>query len=513
MRMLITYAICIPLAIFMGFVMTEVGNNPDYSNLFVIGIVLAVLVSPIFIKWHYPIMVFGIGCPMVCFFLKGSPPLWQVVTILSLGIAIIERAINSERRFIKASVMTWPLLYTLAMVFLTAELTGGIGLKALGGDVGGGKKYLALFIGIGMYFALTSRPIPKEKRNLYVVLFFLAGAPSFISDLFPYLPSPLNYINFLFPPSQNVLNGDVSVGITRLGSFAQTAGTVVNLMLVKYGLRGIFSSQRPLRFLLFCTMMALTMLGGFRLTLISYSETILLLFFLEGLHRTRMLLVFMFGGIVCLTLLIPFADKLPFTFQRALTVVPFLHLDPAARLDAEGSREWRETMWADTWPKVPQYLLLGKGYALHADDFALMGGGDFQGLGANLDRSQDGLAISMDYHNGPLSTLMPFGVWGMISYLWVGAATLFILYRNYRYGDADLKTLNTFLMASGITSLVGFFFLFGAYSADIGGWAKLAGVSLAFNWEIQKAPALKTAINPLTRRLPVRPGRPKILPA
>src|SRR6185312_8555639 len=47
-RMLVTYAICIPLAIFMGYLMTEIGNNPDYSNMFMVAVVLAVLVSPIF---------------------------------------------------------------------------------------------------------------------------------------------------------------------------------------------------------------------------------------------------------------------------------------------------------------------------------------------------------------------------------------------------------------------------------------------------------------------------------
>ena len=512
-RMLVTYAICIPLAIFMGFVMTEVGNSPDYSNLFAIGIVIAVLASPIFIKWHYPILVFGIGCPMYVFFLKGSPPLWQVVVLISLGIAIIERAINSDRRFIKASVMTWPLLYTLAMIVMTAELTGGIGLKALGGDVGGGKKYLALFLGIGMFFALTSRKIPKEKRNVYILLFFLAGTPTFISDLFPYLPSPLNYINLLFPPSQSVMSGDVAVGTTRLGAFAGTAGAIVNLILVKYGLRGTFSALHPGRAVLFLIMFSLSLLGGFRVVLITLAEITFILFLLEGLYRTRMLLVFLCGGVLGLTLLVPFSDKLPGTFQRALTVVPFLRLDPAVRLDAEGSKEWREKMWTDTWPKVPQYLLLGKGYALSAADFALMGGGDFQNLGVNFDASQDGLAISMDYHNGPLSTLMPFGIWGMISYLWVTLASLFVLYRNFRYGDEEIKPFNAFMLALSLCRFSGYFFVFGAYSNDIGEFAKFAGFSIAMNWGVMRAPALKQASTSFIRQLPIRPGKPQSLPA
>ena len=52
MRMLITYAICIPIAIVTGYILTDVGNNPNYSNLFVVGLLIALVLSPIFIKWH-----------------------------------------------------------------------------------------------------------------------------------------------------------------------------------------------------------------------------------------------------------------------------------------------------------------------------------------------------------------------------------------------------------------------------------------------------------------------------
>jgi len=365
----------------------------------------------------------------------------------------------------------------------------------------------ALFIGIAMFFALTSRVIPKEKRNLYVALYFLSGALQFVSDLFPLLPSPLNYINLLIPPSDivNNQNSVFSLGTTRLGAFAASAGVCANFLIAKYGLKGIFRADRPLRFLLFATLMILTMLGGFRIILISYMMMITMLFFLEGLHRTRMLLVFLMGGILCTSLLVPFANKLPFTFQRALSFLP-LNLDSAAVLDAEGSRKWREDMWHDTWPKVPGYLLLGKGYALSQADFQMMGNGQFSGgIGTAMDKGNESLAISGDYHNGPLSTLMPFGIWGAISFLWVSLAALHVLYRNFKYGDPELKTVNTFFLVMGIQHFIGFFFIFGAYSNDIGEFAKLAGFSIALNWRIcaPKPQPAAVRISP--------PSRPQLL--
>lgn len=502
-RALITYAVCIPLAALVGWMLC---NPLDYGSMGFFGLIALLLVSPIFIKWHYPLLIIGLSSPVYCFFLKGNPPLAQVVAILSLSIAIIDRAMNSNKRFISVPLMTWPLLFTVAMVFLTAEMTGGIGLKALGGEVAGGKKYLALFIGVAAFFALTSRVIPKEHRKLYVALYFLPGAVQFISDMFPFLPSPLNYINLLIPPSDSVETSDFSFGVTRMGAVAASAGVVANYLIARHGFRGVFRGDHPGRFLLFGILMTMTLLGGFRIVLISYILIFITLFFLEGLHRTRLLLVFILFGVVLGGLLIPFANKLPYTFQRTLSFLP-LRLDPEAVLDADGSRQWREDMWRDTWPKVPGYLLLGKGYALTKEDFTMMGDSVFSnGAEQSLDRSMTALAISGDYHNGPLSTLMPFGIWGAISFFWVTLAGLYIMHRNYRYGDDELKTVNTFLLTLFATRCFGFFVLFGAYSNDIGEFAKLAGFSIALNWGIcgpKSQPRVALRIKPLPRALPL----------
>ncbi len=504
--MLVIYSICIPLAALVGWMAT---NDMDFGTLGFFGLIAALLLSPILIRYHYPILVFGIGVPIYCFFLKGNPPFWQVITILSLGIAIIDRTLNSEKRFISIPLMTWPLLFTLAVTYMTAELTGGIGLHTLGAGLGGGKKYLALFIGIGMYFALTSHPIPKNQRKLYVALFFLAGLPAFIGDLFPFLPAPLNYINLLIPPSNNGSagqGGDSSLSVTRFGALSTSASVLISYMLARYGLRQIFTISRPIRLLIFCLMFALTMIGGFRIVLIGFLSIFTMLFFLEGLHRTPMVLVLLFGLVIGSVLIVPFSDKLPATFQRAISFIPGLKIDPEVMMNAEGSKEWRLAIWRDTWPKVPQYLLLGKGYALTAEDFESMGEGTFaNGIESKLDQSRVALAISGDYHSGPLSTLMPFGIWGAIAFLWVSLTAIFILYRNYRYGDADLKTVNAFLLVISAQRFIGFFFIFGAYSSDIGEFAKIAGFSIALNWCICGPPKAARVVQRINRMGPTQP--------
>ena len=105
-RMLITYVVCIPVAITVGYLLTD---PLDYGTLGFLGLLFAILLSPIFIRWHYPLLIFGLGCPMICFFIVGKPPLSQVMTVLSLGIAIIESILNSEKKFLRVPAMAWPL--------------------------------------------------------------------------------------------------------------------------------------------------------------------------------------------------------------------------------------------------------------------------------------------------------------------------------------------------------------------------------------------------------------------
>ena len=115
----------------------------------------------------------------------------------------------------------------------------------------------------------------------------------------------------------------------------------------------------------------------------------------------------------------------------------------------------------------------------------MMGNNTFaNGLTTQMDAGNQGLAISSDYHSGPLSTLMPFGIWGAISILWIMAASWHILYRNFKYGDLELKTVNAFLLAGNIWHTIGFFFIFGGYNNDVGDFAKIAGLSIALNWKV-----------------------------
>jgi hypothetical protein len=275
-------------------------------------------------------------------------------------------------------------------------------------------------------------------------------------------------------------------------------------MLAYYGSRGILLSGKPWRWLLLGIFAVCIPFGGFRSMVIICGMVFVLQFFMEGLHRSKIMPLFIFAGVIVAALVIPFSNKLPFTFQRSLAFLP-LKLDPAARMDAEGSSEWRLQIWRDIWPKVPQYLLLGKGYAISDTDLEITSNRNFKDISAS-----EGVSVTGAYHSGPLSVLMPFGIWGAIALLWFWFASLRVLYDNSRFGDPSFRTINIFLFAYFIAKVVMFLLIFGGIEADLASFAVLIGLSISINGGIRRPAQVKVPVV-TGARLPA-PARPRFQP-
>ncbi len=482
LRSLIVFVVCAVVAIIIGVMMT---NPLTYSSLGFVGALCAVLFIPILLRWHHPLMILSWNTPIMVFFLKGDPRLCLVMIAISLVISISERALN-QQRFINVPTITWSLLCLIGVVLITAKLTGGFGLKAFGSEVYGGKKYIFLVVAILGYFALTSRPIPLDKARLYVTFFFVGGTLGIIGDFYQIAPGFLHPLFWLIPPTL-FDPGGFTVGSTRLIGTAWGATAIVNVLILRYGLRGIFFTNKLWRPVMFFASILLIFLGGFRSALILTGATIMLQFFLEGLHRTKLLPLFILLTFGCMAAMIPLASKLPYTFQRTLAFLPkdLVHLSPDARMEAQGSLDWRLDMWKALLPQIPKHLLLGKGYAISMEDFQMMGQDSaFQ----SADAGQQALALSMDYHNGPLSVILPFGIWGVIVFTWFLIASVRIMYLNYRYGDPELQLLNTFLFNAYVIACVDFVFLFGGLADGMSGFTGMLGLSICLNRGVCRAP-------------------------
>jgi O-antigen ligase len=208
------------------------------------------------------------------------------------------------------------------------------------------------------------------------------------------------------------------------------------------------------------------------------------------------------AGSLAVAIIVPLTPHLPFTFQRALSFLP-LDVSPEARESAQGSFDWRVNMWKALLPQVPQYLLLGKGMAISPEDYNEMMGTPLGIATGNFDPSQDPMALAYDYHNGVLSVILPFGIWGMIAYLWFMAASLFVLYRNWKYGNPELRSVNALLFVVFLFEVVSFLSCYAGLSLPVAVpfLVGRVGLSIALNGgvcrpEPQPVPAKEAFLRP-----------------
>src|SRR5260221_11546159 len=204
LRTLVIYSICVPLAIWLGYMLTSLADF-SRSTMIEVSVVALVLCLPLMLRWHYVLLTLSINLALTLFFLPGSPPVWMPIVALSAGISMLQRTLNKEMRFISAPQITWPLIFLAVVVVVTAKLTGGFGMRSLGGQVMGGKRYVFLLGGILAYFALTARRVPQHPAGVYIALFFLACSSFAIGDLVAVVPSSLNFIFWFFPSNGYLL--------------------------------------------------------------------------------------------------------------------------------------------------------------------------------------------------------------------------------------------------------------------------------------------------------------------
>lgn len=236
----------------------------------------------------------------------------------------------------------------------------------------------------------------------------------------------------------------------------------------------------------------------------------MLVFYFEGLTRSKYTPMLIGAALLAFALLVPFANRLPLSFQRTLSFLP-LRLNPIAVYEADNSTEWRLAVWKAAVEVVPTYFWAGKGLAINGEELELTAELQHRGMAA----PEEGVMMTGDYHSGPLSVIIPFGIWGVIGWLWFLGASVRAMYLNYRYGDVSLRRVNTFLLAYFIAKILLFLVIYGSFYADVATFAGVVGLNLSLNGGICKparAPALAKIQSAPPEQLP-QPFRPLPGPA
>ena len=478
---LLILAIVLPLAALIGYLLAD---PTEIESLAVVGIVVSVLALPWVLKWHHPMLVLSWNAAIIVIFLPGQPYLWMLMAVISLGLTVLNRFLDPNFKPIMVPSVTWTLIILAAVVLITAQLTGGFGLRSMGGNVIGGKKYYQIWFAILGYFALSIRSLPTAKAGFYATLYFASGLTTVVSTL-AYVAGPAAWFLYAIFPTDYAMHlvamdystDFMAVNISRFSGFSMAGQALVPFFYIRWGARGLLDWTRPWRMAGLLLVMGVSLLGGFRSTLGLFGLLFLIQFWNEGLFRTRLFPALIAASLTGMTVLYLVAGSLPMSIQRSVSSLPLIPVSQVARSDAEGSTKWRQDMWKQLKPEVVRHFWLGKGFTASQSTYRL----EQEALRMGLAQDYEMTILAGDYHSGWRSIIIPFGIWGMLAFLAFLMAGLRVLWINRNKGEGMLRRVNSFLLTYYIAKGFFFFLIFGAVASELFLFTGLVALSVSLN--------------------------------
>lgn len=492
-RRLLIFAIILPIAALVGFLLAD---PSDVGSLSVLAAVVGTLLLPVLLAHHHLILAVTWHASLIIIFLPGQPYLWMLMTAVSLGLTALNRILDPNFRIVYIPSVTWSLVFLAGIVFLTAQMTGGVGVRSLGANVIGGKKYYLIWFAIVGYFALSARPLKRENGGLLASLHFGSGVTAAVSTL-AYVAGPAAWVLYsLFPTdyAMHLVSKDFTtdfnaIGISRYSGFSIAGMAVIPYLFIRWGARGLLDWTRPWRFAILLLIIGVSMLGGFRSTLGLFVLLFVIQFWNEGLFHSRYFPIAAGAGLIALVIVWVAAPSLPMSIQRSLSVIPLVPVSSVARTDAENSTKWRRDMWKQLEPEVMTHLWMGKGYTASQTTYRL----EQEAYRMGMAQDYEMMILAGDYHSGWRSILIPFGVWGMLAFVLFVIAALRVLAKNSKKGEGWFRRTNQFLLSYFIAKVVFFFLVFGAIASDLFFFTGILGLSVSLN----QANELKESARPV----------------
>src|SRR4051812_47120999 len=93
-RGLLIFALCLPLAVLMGFLLADPMMG---SNLMVVSGIMFALLIPVILTIHHRLLIWIASAAISAYFLPGQPLMWMVVGAMSFGISVLSRPLTKVK--------------------------------------------------------------------------------------------------------------------------------------------------------------------------------------------------------------------------------------------------------------------------------------------------------------------------------------------------------------------------------------------------------------------------------
>lgn len=367
--------------------------------------------------------------------------------LLGFGVVTMARLVISKESLTPAA-SRW-FLYIFLGVLANIIYQRGFGLRILGDSKVGGGTYVQILAMVLFYFSSYSAKLTNHQWRVALVGMMVLTVLPLAASLLLILSNGKIYQQYYFVTADMGVMESFKAyntgGNTRWSGF----GGLSYLYLVPF-LFFPFRGRYRVHYVFFIGLaLFFAALTGFRSVLLQPVMFIGLAAFLKARNKMMFIVGTAMAALVILVPLALLAEHLPFPVQRVLSLIPFMPIDPAVRDVASATIDWRFMLWRRWFYEVPQYLVLGKGFAydegsyLNAMRYAF----------TDYDLIEPSVMVG-DYHLGLFSGLAILGIPGMVALIGFWGANLIrhIKTQQSAWANPKFKQYHfVFLLMAGIT--------------------------------------------------------------
>lgn len=453
--------VMVPIVLAILVVMVTYKGFSSGNLLYFLGLVLAP-VAIYLIQHPSTFLISIIALFQSTLTLPGIPQGLMAYHVAAFGFTLLTIAtiIINKNKNLPTLISNRFLILFFAVLALTIGVRG-IGLRAFGGENWGGMGYIQLFM-IGTFLLCSRYHLLTIRQWKTTVLLMLAmcSLPT-LAQLIYLASGGAIYRHFSFikanvPQLVTSLSiMDTGRGVLRFANVADLAIAFFSVVMIFLPLGRRYNLARVIGIVI---AMALIGMSGFRSVLINILITIVIYVIIVKKHgRFQRLAATAMLGVVCWVGLVASARSLPLPVQRSISWIPGVTVSTVAQMDADATVNWRFELWKMAWNDVPNYLWIGKGFAINLRDFPTLS--QYFGYDSVLVTF-----LTHNYHSGPLTVLLDLGVFGAIAVVGFLFFASIEVYRGLglvRDVDPFLYRAYVFFCAFFYAKIVSFFVIFG----------------------------------------------------
>jgi hypothetical protein len=341
-----------------------------------IGVLGWMMTLPYHAKLSIRVSIATFSSALILPLFPGRPYLWEFAALLGWTGTLISLMLRQYPEDVGARFRANRLLFVgmfgYAAVLVVTMYARGVGLNILGsGQVGGRFYFQQLACSIFPILFLMNRIEESTLVRLFVVQLLLTTTYVVSDFIFSIAPAGLFFLLQFFEIPGDAMGFEYQAGrfgVRRFQSLYVVGSGLFFLLMVRYNLRDFFSFRSIVLIPAAAGVMAMGAFSGHRYLLVIVPFVVLVCAYAQRFFNWRNILV---GGMVIATVLsfvYPFADRTPLAFQRVVSVLPGIDIDPQARMDGDSSMDARRQLRKIGFEMMPQYFWIGRGFGLEMND-------------------------------------------------------------------------------------------------------------------------------------------------